>query len=61
MIIGLRLKLIGQSTSISDTANMGTYQGGGMMEGLGGPIRMNPYTADGIDPALDECCQREVS
>ena len=32
----------------------------GMMEGLGGPLRMDPYTFDGIDPALDDCCRREV-
>lgn len=32
----------------------------GMMEGLGGPVRMDPYTFDGIDPALDDCCRREV-
>ena len=32
----------------------------GMMEGLGGPVRMDPYTAQGIDPTLDSCCQREV-
>ncbi|KAL3933277.1 MAG: hypothetical protein SGBAC_010470 [Bacillariaceae sp.] len=32
----------------------------GMMEGIGGPVRMNPYTLNGIDPALDACCQREV-
>ena len=31
------------------------------MEGLGAPVRINPYSADGIDPTLDECCRREVS
>ena len=30
------------------------------MEGLGGPIRMDEYSFDGIDPTLDACCQREV-
>ena len=33
---------------------------GGTMEGLGGPIRMEEYNFDGIDPTLDACCQREV-
>ena len=31
------------------------------MEGLGGPVRMDEYNFDGIDPTLDACCQREVS
>lgn len=31
------------------------------MEGLGGPVNMDPYTLSGIDPTLDSCCQREVS
>jgi len=30
------------------------------MEGLGGPIRMDDVTFDGIDPTLDACCQREL-
>ena len=30
------------------------------MEGLGGPIRMDEYNFDGIDPTLDACCQREL-
>lgn len=33
---------------------------GGTLEGLGGPISMDPYRLDGIDPTLDACCQREV-
>ena len=33
----------------------------GMMEGLGGPVRMDQYNLAGIDPTLDACCQREVS
>jgi hypothetical protein len=31
-----------------------------MMEGLGGPVRMEHYDIGGIDPALDDCCRREV-
>jgi hypothetical protein len=38
-----------------------TYQGGTVLEGLGGPVHVDPYTFDGIDPTLDSCCQREVS
>jgi hypothetical protein len=33
----------------------------GMMEGLGGPVQMDSYNFDGIDPTLDACCEREVS
>ena len=29
-------------------------------EGLGGPVSIDPYHFDGIDPTLDSCCQREV-
>jgi len=29
-------------------------------EGIGGPIPIDSYTLDGIDPTLDSCCQREV-
>mmetsp|Transcript_2265 Transcript_2265/g.4181 ORF Transcript_2265/g.4181 Transcript_2265/m.4181 type:complete len:404 (+) Transcript_2265:185-1396(+) len=32
----------------------------GMMEGLGGPVKMDDYTLDGIDPCLEDCCRREV-
>ena len=32
----------------------------GMMEGLGGPVRMDQYNSNGIDPTLDACCQRDV-
>jgi hypothetical protein len=39
---------------------MSTYRGGTSLEGLGGPVQMNPYDLGGIDPALEECCQREV-
>jgi hypothetical protein len=38
---------------------MADYQG--MMEGIGGPVDMDPYSLKGIDPTLDACCQREVS
>jgi hypothetical protein len=31
-----------------------------MWEGYGGPIRLDDYHLDGIDPALDDCCRREV-
>jgi hypothetical protein len=31
------------------------------MEGIGGPVDMDPYSLNGIDPTLDACCQREVS
>jgi hypothetical protein len=31
-----------------------------MMEGLGGPVEMDAYTLDGIDPSLEDCCRREV-
>jgi hypothetical protein len=37
-----------------------TEQNRGMMEGLGGPVRMEHYDIGGIDPALDDCCRREV-
>eukprot|EP00934_Nitzschia_sp_Nitz4_P007517 Nitzschia sp. Nitz4//scaffold105_size73764//35042//36226//NITZ4_005676-RA/size73764-augustus-gene-0.50-mRNA-1//1//CDS//3329532447//7507//frame0 len=33
---------------------------GGTLEGLGGPVNMDKYSLDGIDPTLDVCCQREV-
>jgi hypothetical protein len=33
----------------------------GMMEGLGGPVDMDPFSIGGIDPALEDCCRREVS
>jgi hypothetical protein len=36
-----------------------TYHGG-TLEGFGGPVNVDPYTLDGIDPTLDSCCQREV-
>ena len=36
-----------------------TYAGG-TLEGLGGPINVDKYDFDGIDPTLDSCCQREV-
>ena len=39
---------------------MSNPRGGGMMEGLGGPVRMDQYSIGGIDPALDDCCRREV-
>ena len=29
-------------------------------EGLGGPVSLDPYHFDGIDPTLDSCCQREI-
>lgn len=34
---------------------------GGTLEGLGGPVEMDPYHFDGIDPTLDSCCQREIA
>jgi hypothetical protein len=34
---------------------------GGNLEGLGGPVSVDKYHFDGIDPTLDSCCQREVS
>lgn len=37
-----------------------TYQGGRTLEGLGGPVNVDPYSFEGIDPTLDSCCQREV-
>jgi hypothetical protein len=40
---------------------MSKYNQGGMMEGLGGPVQMDPYNLGGIDPALEDCCRREVS
>lgn len=30
------------------------------MEGLGGHVKVDSYTYDGIDPALEDCCRREV-
>ena len=33
---------------------------GGKLEGLGGPVGVDEYTFDGIDPALEDCCRREV-
>ena len=30
-------------------------------EGIGGPIRMDHASMEGIDPTLDACCRREVS
>lgn len=30
------------------------------LEGLGGPVTMDEYHLEGIDPALEDCCQREV-
>ncbi|CAB9497304.1 expressed unknown protein [Seminavis robusta] len=39
---------------------MDEYARGGTLEGLGGPIRMDPVSYDGIDPTLDSCCQREI-
>mmetsp|Transcript_4288 Transcript_4288/g.9342 ORF Transcript_4288/g.9342 Transcript_4288/m.9342 type:complete len:409 (-) Transcript_4288:279-1505(-) len=30
------------------------------MEGIGGPINVERYSAKGIDPTLDDCCRREV-
>jgi hypothetical protein len=32
----------------------------GMMEGLGGPVNVDPYDLGGIDPSLEDCCRREV-
>jgi hypothetical protein len=29
-------------------------------EGLGGPVSLDPYHLDGIDPTLESCCQREI-
>mmetsp|Transcript_26114 Transcript_26114/g.39516 ORF Transcript_26114/g.39516 Transcript_26114/m.39516 type:complete len:405 (-) Transcript_26114:44-1258(-) len=29
-------------------------------EGYGGPVRLDKYHLDGIDPSLDDCCRREV-
>ena len=29
-------------------------------EGLGGPVSLDKYHFDGIDPTLDSCCQREI-
>jgi hypothetical protein len=40
---------------------MSTNNNPNMLEGLGGPVNMNRYSLNGIDPALDECCQREVA
>ena len=42
------------------TTTGGSYRGG-TLEGLGGPVEMDSYHFDGIDPTLDSCCQREVS
>mmetsp|Transcript_22334 Transcript_22334/g.32981 ORF Transcript_22334/g.32981 Transcript_22334/m.32981 type:complete len:377 (+) Transcript_22334:51-1181(+) len=33
---------------------------GNAWEGYGGPVRLDKYHLDGIDPALDDCCRREV-
>mmetsp|Transcript_17764 Transcript_17764/g.44320 ORF Transcript_17764/g.44320 Transcript_17764/m.44320 type:complete len:391 (-) Transcript_17764:62-1234(-) len=30
------------------------------MEGIGGPVNVDRYSGDVIDPALDDCCRREV-
>lgn len=30
------------------------------MEGIGGPVNLERYSTDGIDPALEDCCRREV-
>mmetsp|Transcript_19553 Transcript_19553/g.54581 ORF Transcript_19553/g.54581 Transcript_19553/m.54581 type:complete len:433 (+) Transcript_19553:198-1496(+) len=30
------------------------------MEGLGGPVNLARYSTGGIDPALEDCCRREV-
>jgi hypothetical protein len=30
------------------------------LEGLGGPVRVDEYTLEGIDPTLEDCCRREV-
>ncbi|KAG7341531.1 hypothetical protein IV203_023483 [Nitzschia inconspicua] len=35
-------------------------QGRKPMEGLGGPVTMDEYHFDGIDPSLEDCCRREV-
>jgi len=32
----------------------------GAWEGLGGPVNLDRYHLEGIDPALDDCCRREV-
>jgi hypothetical protein len=29
------------------------------LEGLGGPVNLERYSLEGIDPTLDSCCQRE--
>jgi hypothetical protein len=54
------------SYNILSTRNERTmYRSGGGgkgtgMEGLGGEIKIDAYTYDGIDPALEDCCRREV-
>jgi hypothetical protein len=53
---GLRTKLTNLYIHLTTKAE---YQG--MMEGIGGPVDMDPYSLKGIDPTLDACCQREVS
>ncbi len=30
------------------------------MEGLGGPVNIDEYSRDVTDPALEDCCRREV-
>ena len=30
------------------------------MEGIGGPVNVERYSTSGIDPALEDCCRREV-
>lgn len=30
------------------------------MEGLGGPVDIDQYSRDVADPALEDCCRREV-
>lgn len=30
------------------------------MEGIGGPVNVEQYSTGGIDPALEDCCRREV-
>jgi len=30
------------------------------MEGFGGPVNLEQYSTGGIDPALEDCCRREV-
>eukprot|EP00980_Cylindrotheca_fusiformis_P027488 scaffold20690_cov113-Cylindrotheca_fusiformis.AAC.2 len=32
----------------------------GIWEGIGGPVKMDPYTLSGIDPTLEACCKEEL-